>query len=79
LICTSRLFYDFMISYFIFYKISRKISEIIPQSKNTTQFVVHDLFEDEGKEVLSTLKHSDNLELLVNIAGGVRMVKLVPK
>jgi len=58
---------------------SHKISDIIPQSKNTTEFVVHDLFEDEGKEVLSTLKHSDSLELLVHIAGGVRMVKLVPK
>ena len=58
---------------------SHKLSDIIPNAKNTTQFVVHDLFEDEGKEVLSTLKHSDNLELLVNISGSVRMVKLVPK
>ncbi len=58
---------------------SHQLSDIIPNAKNSTQFVVHDLFEDEGKEVLSTLKHSDKLELLVNIAGGVRMVKLVPK
>jgi hypothetical protein len=58
---------------------SHPLSAIIPKAKNTTEFVVHDLFEDEGKEVLRTLKHSDKLELLVNIAGSVRMVKLVPK
>jgi hypothetical protein len=58
---------------------SHPLSAIIPNAKNTTQFVVHDLFEDEGKEVLGTLKLSDKLELLVNIAGSVRMVKLEPK
>jgi hypothetical protein len=58
---------------------SHPLSAIIPNAKNTTQFVVHDLFEDEGKEVLGTFKHSDKLELLVNISGSVRMVKLVPK
>jgi hypothetical protein len=58
---------------------SHPLSAIIPNAKNTTQFVVHDLFEDEGKEILGTLKLSDKLELLVNIAGSVRMVKLVPK
>jgi hypothetical protein len=58
---------------------SHPLSAIIPNAKNTTVFVVHDLFEDEGKEILGTLKHSDKLELLVNFAGSVRMVKLVPK
>jgi hypothetical protein len=58
---------------------SHPLSAIIPNAKNTTQFVVHDLFEDEGKEILGTLKLSDKLELLVNFAGSVRMVKLVPK
>ncbi len=58
---------------------SHPLSAIIPNAKNTTQFVVHDLFEDEGKEILGTLKLSDKLELLVNIAGSVRMVKLEPK
>ncbi len=58
---------------------SHPLSAIIPNAKNTTQFVVHDLFEDEGKEILGTLKPSDKLELLVNIGGSVRMVKLVPK
>jgi hypothetical protein len=60
-------------------KRSHQLSTILPNAKNTTQFVVHDLFEDEGKEVLGTLKLSDKLELSVNISGGVRMVKLVPK
>ncbi len=58
---------------------SHPLSAIIPNAKNTTEFVVHDLFEDEGKEILATLKHSDKLSLLVDIAGSVRMVKLVPK
>ncbi len=58
---------------------SHPLSAIIPNAKNTTEFVVHDLFEDEGKEILATLKHSDKLNLLVDIAGSVRMVKLVPK
>ncbi len=60
-------------------KESHQLSTILPNAKNTTQFVVHDLFENEGKEVLGTLKLSDKLELSVNIWGGVRMVKLVPK
>jgi hypothetical protein len=58
---------------------SHPLSAILPNAKNTTQFVVHDLFEDEGKEILGTLKLIDKLELLVNFAGSVRMVKLVPK
>ncbi len=62
-----------------FLQMSHPLSAIIPNAKNTTQFVVHDLFEDEGKEILGTLKLSDKLELLVNFAGSVRMVKLVPK
>ncbi|CAM6031765.1 unnamed protein product, partial [Sphagnum compactum] len=32
-------------------------------------FTVYDLFEDEGKEIIATLKASDNLKLLVNPAG----------
>jgi hypothetical protein len=62
-----------------FNQMSHPLSAIIPKAKNTTEFVVHDLFEDEGKEILRTLKHSDKLDLLVNIAGSVRMVKLEPK
>jgi hypothetical protein len=58
---------------------SHKLTELLPNALNTTQFVVHDLFQDEGKEILSTLKRSDSLDLLVNVGGGVRMVKLVPK
>jgi hypothetical protein len=58
---------------------SHPLFAIIPNAKNTTEFVVHDLFEDEGKEILGTLKPSDKLDLLVNIGGSVRMVKLVPK
>ncbi len=55
------------------------MSDILPDVKNTTQFVVHDLFKDEDKEILAILKPNDKLELLVHIGGGVRMVKLVPK
>jgi hypothetical protein len=53
------------------------LSDLIPNALNTTQYVVHDLFEDEKIE--STLRKGDKLELLVNIGGGVRMVKLMPK
>ncbi|CAG2164960.1 unnamed protein product [Oppiella nova] len=52
---------------------------ILPDAKPTTEYVVHDLYMDEGKDVLGTLKSSDNLELLVKTGGGCRMVKLVPK
>jgi len=55
------------------------LSDILPDIKNTTQFIVHDLFKDEDKEILGILKPNDKLELLVHIGGGVRMVKLVPK
>jgi len=58
---------------------SHKLSDILPDIKNTTQFIVHDLFKDEDKEILGILKPNYKLELLVRIGGGVRMVKLVPK
>ncbi len=58
-------------------KFSHPLSDLIPNALNTTQYVVHDLFEDEKIE--STLRKGDKLELLVNIGGGVRMVKLMPK
>jgi hypothetical protein len=51
----------------------------LPKDHKNSTFTVYDLFEDEGKEIIATLKASDNLKLLVNPAGGVRMVKLVPK
>jgi hypothetical protein len=58
------------------------LDALIPKAKNTTEFTIYDLFEDEGKEILGTIKPSPStskLDLLVNLAGGVRMVKLVPK
>ncbi|XP_054159759.1 alpha-N-acetylgalactosaminidase-like [Oppia nitens] len=61
------------------YYISHKVSQLITDTKNTTEYVVHDLFLDEGKEILGTLRVSDNLELKVAIAGACRLVKLVPK
>ena len=58
---------------------SEKVSDLIPGLKPTTEFVVHDLWKDEGKEILETIKASDSLRLKVNPGGGSRMVKLVPK
>ena len=58
---------------------SYKISDLIPNTKNGTEYEVHDLFRDEGKEVLSKLKAQDELKLKVANNGGCRMVKLVPQ
>ncbi len=58
---------------------AHNLYSIIPKAKNTTEYVVHDLFEDEGKEILATIKPTDKLELLINLGGSVRMVKVVPK
>ncbi|CAG2111680.1 unnamed protein product [Medioppia subpectinata] len=58
---------------------SQKVKTLIPEAKPDTEYVVHDLYLDEGKEILSTLKAADNLELLVKTGGSCRMVKLVPK
>ena len=58
---------------------STKVSTLVPDAKPTTEYVVHDLYQDEGKDILGTLKGSDNLELLVKTGGSCRMVKLVPK
>ncbi len=70
---------SFQVITFLF-KRSHKLSDILPNIKNTTEFVVtHHLFKDEDKQILGILKPNDKLELLVHIGGGVRMVKLVPK
>ena len=58
---------------------SHKVSDLIPGLNNTTEFVVHDLWREEGKEVLATLKPTDDLKLKVGMSGSSRMVKLVPK
>ena len=54
------------------------MSTIVPSSASATNFTIHDLFEDEGKEIIGTINYKQNLTLLVSPAGGVRMVKLVP-
>jgi len=58
---------------------SYKVSQLIPAAKKGVKYEVHDLFLDEGKEVLGTVTSDDNLELLINTAGAVRMVKLLVK
>jgi hypothetical protein len=47
---------------------SHPLSAIVPKAKNTTEFLARDLFKDEGKEILGTLKHS---ELLINMGRSV--------
>ncbi|CAG2178565.1 unnamed protein product, partial [Oppiella nova] len=59
--------------------ISHKVSELIPSAVKETKYEVHDLFLDEGKEVLGTVTKDDNLELLVHTSGAVRVVKLLVK
>ena len=58
---------------------SNKVSDLIPNTKNGTEYAVHDLFRDEGKEVLFNVKPQDQLKLKVARCGGSRMVKLVPQ
>ena len=58
---------------------THKVSELIPGVKQNTEFVIHDLYKEEGKEILGTVKSTDSLSLKVAIKGGSRMVKLVPK
>ncbi|CAG2162528.1 unnamed protein product [Oppiella nova] len=58
---------------------SHKVSELIKVSAKETKYEVHDLFVDEGKEVLGTLGINDMLELLVHTSGAVRVVKLLVK
>ncbi|XP_054159455.1 alpha-N-acetylgalactosaminidase-like [Oppia nitens] len=58
--------------------ISKKVSELAIDAKNGTQYTVYDLYLDDGKEVLATLKTTDSLELLVATGGGCRVTKLVP-
>lgn len=54
---------------------SKKLSELIdPQS--ATEFKVYDLF-DEGK-LINKLGINENLSLMVNPSGSVRMVKVIP-
>ncbi len=69
---------SFKVITFLF-KRSHKLSDILPDIKNTTQFIVHHLFKDEDKQILGILKPNDKLELLVHIGGGVRMVKCSAK
>ena len=56
---------------------SNKVSDLIPNTKNVTEYAVHDLYREEGKDVLFTVKPSDQLKLMVTSGGGSRMVKLV--
>ncbi|XP_054161410.1 alpha-N-acetylgalactosaminidase-like [Oppia nitens] len=58
---------------------SKTVSELIPDVKDNTKYEVHDLFLDDGKEILGTVGKNDRLELLVRPSGSVRMVKLVVK
>ncbi|CAG2112936.1 unnamed protein product [Medioppia subpectinata] len=58
---------------------SHKVTELIPTAKPGVKYEVHDLFLDEGREVLGTLTRDDSLELMINTAGAVRMVKLLVK
>ncbi|XP_054161821.1 alpha-N-acetylgalactosaminidase-like [Oppia nitens] len=58
---------------------SHKLSDLIPDTKPGVKYEIHDLFLDEGKEILGTITRDDQLELLINTAGAVRMVKLLVK
>ena len=62
-----------------YYQMSNKVSDLIPNTKTGTEYVVHDLYREEGKDILSTLKPEDHLSLKVATGGGSRMVKLVPQ
>ena len=56
---------------------SYKVSDQIPDTKSNIEYEVLDLFGDEQNIPLH--KPSDNLRLLINRGGAVRMVKLTPK
>ncbi|CAG2113699.1 unnamed protein product [Medioppia subpectinata] len=56
---------------------AHKVSDMIPTAKPGTKYEIHDLFIDEGKEVLGSITTSDTLELLVHPSGSVRVVKLL--
>ena len=58
---------------------SNKVLDLIPNTKNGTEYAVHDLFRDEGKDLLFKVKPQDQLTLKVATGGGSRMVKLVPQ
>ena len=58
---------------------SAKVSDLLPDAVKGTEYSVHDLFRDEGKDVLFTVKTDDQLSLKVAPGGGCRMVKLVPE
>ena len=74
-VTTSIVFILFNDSFFQF---NCPMSTIVPSSASATNFTIHDLFEDEGKEIIGTINYKQNLTLLVSPGGGVRMVKLVP-
>ena len=61
-----------------FFQFDCPMSTIVPSTASATTFTIHDLFEDEGKEIIGTVNYHKNLTLLVSPGGGVRMVKLVP-
>ncbi len=55
---------------------SYQLSKLIPELKTGLKYNVHDLFEDNAK--IGSLTADQNLRLLVETSGSVRMVKLVP-
>ena len=59
--------------------ICQTVSDLIPNTKNDTEYTVYDLFREEGKDVLFKVKAQDQLKLKVTRCGGSRMVKLVPQ